>query len=139
MSTVTTTPEPVSASLAHTLAHNNLLGVFSNRDASSRREVIKATYTPDVVFFEPDSTERGHEGVDTRAQALLDERPGWEFVADGPVKRNHDMLYLAWGFGPKVNGEVDVKVRGSDVLMVRDGKVDRLWVLIDGVTDVQSQ
>lgn len=132
------TPETVSAAVAHTLTHNNLLRVFSNRDPVSRREVIKETYHPDVVLLEPDDIAHGHDGVDAKAQALLDERQGWEFVPDGPVRQNHEMLHLAWGFGPKgADGKVDVKAKGSDTLIVRDGKVERFWVIIEGVSDVK--
>ena len=83
----------------------------------------------------------GHDAVDAKAAALLadDQREGWEFVPVGKVKRNHDMVYLAWGFGPpkKGHGGVDVKATGADVLMVREGKVEKLWVVLDGVSDVK--
>ncbi len=141
-----------SDEVCHALAHNNLLRVFSNRDAVSRWAAIQETYHPNVVFYEPDDMVTGHKAVDAKAAALLDQREGWEFVPVGNVKRNHDMVYLAWRFGPpKISGQgqkhggrsggssvdVDVKATGADVLMVREGKVEKFWVVLDGVSDVK--
>src|ERR1700754_5025687 len=112
-----TVPSP----LAHTLALNNLLRVFSNRDAPSRAAAIRETYHEDVTFYEPDAVITGHEGINAKVEQLLGERPGWAFVPSGNVMRNHGMVYLAWGFGPVgEGGSVDVKVRGADVLMVEE-------------------
>ncbi|KIY00117.1 uncharacterized protein Z520_03802 [Fonsecaea multimorphosa CBS 102226] len=131
--------EIVSAQVAQTLAYNNLLRVFSNRDRASRLAIIRETYTSDVTFYEPDVIATGHDGVDAKAEELLTARAGWEFVPSGNVQRNHNMIWLAWGFGPKdgSTGEVDVKVKGGDVLIVdlEQGKVKSFWVVIEGVTD----
>jgi hypothetical protein len=124
--------------VAHTLAHGNLIRVFSNRDPGSRLAAIKDTYHPDVTFYEPDAVIIGHEGINERVEALLNERQGWAFEPAGNVLKNHDMVYLAWGFGPKgEDGKVDVKARGADVLMVQDGKVKKFWVVLEGVSDVK--
>lgn len=129
----------VPDSTAKKLAYGNLLHVFSNRDAASRRVAIKETYHEDVTFYEPDQVITGHDGVDATAAKLLDERQGWGFVPSGNVTKNHEMVYLAWGFGPVgEDGQVDVKVTGADVLIVEDGKVKKFWVVLNGVTDVKD-
>ena len=134
----------ISPQLAQTLAHTNLLGIFSNTDAASRKAAIRATYHPDVEFFEPDAVITNHEGIDAKVEKLLAERPGWSFVPLGPVRCNHQLVFLAWGYGPKEaagegnnDGGVEVKVKGCDVLMVEGDKVKRFWVLIDGASDVK--
>jgi hypothetical protein len=124
--------------LAQNLAHNNLLRVFSQRDSSARAAVIKENYTDDVEFHDPDGVFVGHEALNTKAGELLRERAGWSFVASGHVKRNHQMLYLAWGFGPVgQDGKVDAKATGADVILVKGGKISKFWVIIDGVMDVK--
>ncbi|KIW25128.1 uncharacterized protein PV07_10792 [Cladophialophora immunda] len=132
--------EIVSAEVAHNLAYGNLLRVFSNRDEASRLRAVQETYHADVTFYEPDSVATGHDGVNSKAEGLLRERAGWGFVPVGNVQRNHNMLYLAWGFGPQdeATGEVDVKVKGADVLLVDHGKVRTFWVIIEGVTDSKA-
>ncbi|EXJ63700.1 hypothetical protein A1O7_00035 [Cladophialophora yegresii CBS 114405] len=124
---------------AKKLAYGNLLDVFSNRDPQSRLVAVKETYHSDVTFYAPDATHTGHDAVNAEAQKLLDERPGWGFVPQGGVTRNHDMLYLAWELGPVGDdGLVKVRVKGADVLIVEQGKVKKFWVIIEGVTDVKA-
>lgn len=134
-----------TAQVAQTLAHSNLLHVFSQRDASLRLAAIKKTYHPEVQFAEPDgSVYVGHDAVNKKAGELLEERAGWGFVPKGSVKRTREMVYLAWGFGPVVEGwelgkegSVDVKATGADVLIVEEGLIKRFWVIIDGLSDVE--
>lgn len=130
----------VPSAEALTLAHGNLLDVFSNRDASSRLANIKQIYHDDVVFYEPDAIVTGHGGINAKVDELLGSRPGWAFVPHGNVTRNHGMLHLAWGFGPtSEDGRVDVKVKGADVIIVDEGKIRCFWVVLEGVTDVKAE
>ena len=127
----------VSVHLAHKLAHNNLIRVFSERDLERRRIAIAESYTTDVEFYEPDGVYVGHDGILKKVDELLSDKPEWQFVPVGKVKRNHGMLYLAWVFGPKDrDGQIDVKASGGDVLQIEGDKIKKFWVYIDGVTDV---
>jgi hypothetical protein len=124
---------------AKKLAYGNLLDVFSNRDPQSRLAAIKQTYHADVTFYEPDTVITGHDAVNAKVEELLNERQGWGFVPHGNVTKNHDMVHLAWGFGPVGDdGAVDVKVKGADVLIVEDAKVKKFWVVLEGITDVKA-
>ncbi|EXJ73121.1 uncharacterized protein A1O5_04270 [Cladophialophora psammophila CBS 110553] len=132
--------EIIPTEVAHNLAYANLLRVFSNRDRASRLSAIQETYHADVSFYEPDCVVTGHDGVDAKSEELLNSRPGWGFVPVGNVQRNHNMVYLAWGFGPQneATGEVDVQVNGADVLIVDQGKVRTFWVIIEGISDIKK-
>lgn len=142
MATGVNTPSP---QVAHKLVHNNLLHVFSQRDATKRLETVKATYHPDVKFHEPDgSVYEGHDAVNKKAGELLEERAGWRFLPKGNVKQTGEMVYLAWEFGPAVEGKalgedgsVDVKATGADVFLFEGGLIKSFWVIIDGLCDVQ--
>jgi len=131
--------------VAETLAHSNLVHVFSQRDATLRLEAIKKTYHPDVQFAEPDGRVCiGHDALNKKACSVLEEHPGWGFVPKGNVKQTREMVYLAWGFGPldeggelaRAQGRVDVQVTGADVLIVEEGLIRRFWVIVDGMSDV---
>jgi hypothetical protein len=137
------------------LATANLLKIFSNRDPKSRMEAIKSTYAPDFTVYEPNNEIiRGYEALDKRVEELLAFREGWDFVAlAGGVKNgkprgvrvNGDYVGIEWGFGPMVNGEVDVKESGSDVILVEktgevsgsEPRIKVLYVVIDGLADTQ--
>jgi hypothetical protein len=131
--------------VAQTLAHSKLLRVFSQRDVSKRLEAIKQTYHKDVQISEPDgSVLIGHDAVNKKVSAVLDGRPGWGFVPTGNVKQAGELVYVAWGFGPVVegaelgkDGSVDVKATGADVILTEGGLIKRFWVLVDGVSDVK--
>ena len=95
------TPQP-----AHALAYGNLLRVFSERDATKRQSAIPTIYTPSVTIYESGSISfTGHAATNETCSKLLAEREGWDFVPTGSVKLNHDLVYLAWGFGPRTSGE----------------------------------
>ena len=131
-------PYVVPDDQAKTLALNNILKVFGNRDDASRKAAIKETYHPDVIVYETDEVVHGHDGLNAKAEELLDKFPGFRFEPRGNIIKNHGMMYLSWGFGPEgKDGKVDPKVMGGDVLIVEDGLVKKLWVVIEGVTEVK--
>jgi hypothetical protein len=109
------------------LMQANLLEVFNERDAERRRAAIARTYTPDVRFSDPEETVTGHEALDTKAQRLLDDAPGFVFRAAGPLLTNHDLGHLAWEFGPE--GEPPV-VRGIDIALVEDGLIATVYTML---------
>ena len=109
------------------LMRANLLEVFGERDATKRRAAIARIYTDDVVFLDPDEVTTGHAELDAKAQRLLDEAPGFEFVEDGPVYVNHDMGFLAWAFGPAGAAPV---VRGFDTCFIAEGRIAKVYTVL---------
>ena len=111
------------------LMHANLLEVFGEPDANTRLEVIRRTYTDDVVFADPHGEARGHEALNAKAQEVRDGAgPDFVFAPDGEVRQVQDLGYLAWTFGP---GGAPV-VRGVDIGIVRDGLLAKVYtVLVD--------
>ena len=109
------------------LMRATLLEVFNERDGELRRAAISRTYTPDVRFSDPDEVVEGHSALDVKAGKILDGAPGFVFTAAGPVRVNHDLGYLEWGFGPQ--GQPSV-VRGSDIALVVDGLIARLYTFL---------
>jgi hypothetical protein len=145
----------ITPSRAAELAMSNLLKIFSNRDPGSRMEAIKSTYAPEFTIYAPSQEIlHGYEVLDKHVAELLAEREGWDFVTlakgvkDGKprgVRVNGDYVGIEWGFGPRVNGEVDVQISGSDVILVeKEGEVSGseprikvLYVVLDGLADSQ--
>jgi hypothetical protein len=111
------------------LMHANLFGVFAERDPERRMAVVRRTYADGVVFSDPDETVVGHEALSAKAQQILDSSPGFVFSAAGPVRVNHDLGYLPWGFGPE--GQPPV-VSGVDIALVEDGLIAKVYTLLLG-------
>jgi hypothetical protein len=128
-----TIPNPAT-SIITTLMKSNLLSVFNERDPVARGAAIIATYTPDVLFHEPNSTSKGHDAVQRISGDLLDKSPGWVFKPDGPVFVSQNLGMLKWGFGP--DGEEAV-VKGCDVAEIEEGKIKVLHVMIEGPSSVE--
>lgn len=101
--------------------------VFGERDPERRQAAVARTYAPDVTFTDREGTTHGRAGIEAKAQAVLDEAPGFTFSADGPVHVVGDLGHLAWRFGPE---GADPVVRGIDLALVEDGLVSRLWTIL---------
>lgn len=95
-------------------------------------EAIKNHYTEDIIFYQPDSITKGQEAVSEVAQDLLDNAPGCVFGLIGPVIVSHDMVMLSWGFGPLG----DVKVKGTDIMLVENRKIKMSYVVIEGQSEL---
>jgi hypothetical protein len=106
----------------------NLFAVFSERDPGRRLEVIARNYTEDVIWTDPDGTTHGHEAMNEQAQKLLDRMPDFAFSAAGPVHVSRDLGLLAFNLGLP---EQPPAVSGIDVALVRDGRIARLYTLLN--------
>ena len=110
----------------------NLFLVFSEHDPERRLEAIVANYTEDVVWSDSEATTHGHQGLNERAQVVLDSTPDFVFNAAGPVHVLRDLGQLAFNYGVP---EQPPAVTGYDVAVVRDGRIAVLYTLINGLTD----
>jgi hypothetical protein len=106
----------------------NLFAVFSERDPGRRLEVIARNYTEDVIWTDPDGTTHGHEAMNEQAQKLLDRMPDFAINAAGPVHVSRDLGLLAFNLGLP---EQPPAVSGIDVALVRDGRIARLYTLLN--------
>ena len=114
----------------------NLFAVFSERDRERRMEAIVANYTEDVVWSAPEGTTHGHEELNEGAQKLLDSTPAFVFSAAGPVHVLRDLGYLPFTYGLPEQPPASI---GSDVALVRDGRIARLYTLLNGFTDTGAR
>jgi hypothetical protein len=121
---------------AFQLAYANLFQVTNNRDSVSRRATMNHIYHDNVTVHEPDGTTlHGCAEMDNQVQKLLDEREYWEFQAKGNVKICHNLVYLAWAFGPR---DVQPVLTGAHHFFVIDGKIKEIYVIIDGISDLSE-
>src|SRR5687767_12507698 len=103
--------------LNRVLAYRNLVEVFGERDAERRAKVIREIYAEDVTFADPDEVVVGRDGLDRKAQGLLDGAPGFVFTPAGEVRVVQNLALLAWHFGPEAGPPA---VSGTDISIVAD-------------------
>lgn len=122
-------PPDSSAPDFNALLRANLAQVFNERDANKRIAAIQQLFSAEPTMYEPEGVVTGHAAISDVAGALLEQfGPDFSFVAQGVAVGHHGMAYLRWHAGPK---EGPVVVTGADVAEVVDGKIVRLWVLLD--------
>jgi hypothetical protein len=111
------------------LLRANLERVFNERDAATRQAAVKELFSETPTMYEPDGIVTGQAAIGDVAGALLEQfGPDFAFVAEGVAVGHHGLGYLRWHAGPE---QGPVVVRGADVAEVEDGRIVRLWVLLD--------
>lgn len=122
-------PSASSAPDFNALLRANLEQVFNERDADKRIAAIQHLFSAEPTMYEPEGVVTGQAAIADVAGALLEQfGPDFSFVAQGVAVGHHGMACLRWQAGPK---EGPVVVTGADVAEVVDGKIVRLWVLLD--------
>ncbi len=125
--TVLTTPEAEPDD--GRLLRANLERVFNERDPGRRAAALAALFVDEPVMFEPTGIVRGRAAIATVAGQLLDRfGPTFRFTPVGPAVGHHGLASLRWQAGPEGG---PVAVAGADVAEVVDGRIARLWVLLD--------
>jgi hypothetical protein len=111
------------------LLRSNLERVFNERDEDNRRAAIAELFVEEPVMYEPTNIVRGRADISRVAGDLLKQfGPTFRFVPDGAAVGHHGLAHLAWHAGPEHG---PVAVTGADVAEVENGKISRLWVLLN--------
>ncbi|QXH75195.1 nuclear transport factor 2 family protein [Pseudomonas atacamensis] len=113
------------------LLRANLQRVFNERDAQKRIAAVHELFAGTPTMYEPTGIVTGRAAISEVAGALLDQfGADFAFVPEGPAVGHHGLGYLRWHAGPSAGSTV---VSGVDVAEISEGKIARLWVLLDPV------
>lgn len=111
------------------LLHGNLHRVFSERNADKRMAAIGELWTVAPVMFEAEGIVNGRQAISDQVSSLHELLPsGTSFTPAGPVSGHHDLYVLPWQAGQ--SGQPPHTL-GRDIVMVKNGAIDRLWVFIE--------
>ncbi|WP_342761062.1 nuclear transport factor 2 family protein [Bradyrhizobium sp. CSS354] len=111
------------------LLRSNLERVFNERDEDKRRAAIAELFVDEPVMYEPTNIVRGRAEISRIAGDLLKQfGPTFRFVPDGAAVGHHGLGHLAWHAGPEHG---PTTVTGADVAEVENGRISRLWVLLN--------
>ena len=113
------------------LLKSNLERVFNERDAEKRFSAIRELFVDEPVMFEPRAVVKGREAISAIAGDLLTQfGPGFRFEPLTAGVGHHGVGTLRWRGGDAGR----MMVTGFDTAEVVDGKISKLWVLIDAAT-----
>ena len=122
---------PSDADVVKRLMKQNLLGVFSERDAEKRRSLIEKIWDTKGIFIDPHGRYVGHTAINDAAEQVQRRFPDFAFseLADGDAYNG--VGRLPWGFGPPSDPR---KITGIDVLVASDdGRITALYTFLDAV------
>ncbi len=111
------------------LLRANLEQVFNERDETKRATAIAALYAESPVMYEPGRPVHGRDGISRVASDLLKQfGPTFRFEAVGVGVGHHGVATLRWTAGEP---GMPPAVQGFDTAEIVEGRIARLWVLID--------
>lgn len=111
------------------LLRSNLERVFNERDDARRALAISELFTEDAVMYEPAQPVEGRAAIAKVAGELLKQfGPAFRFKPEGVGVGHHGIGTLRWTAG---NLDGPIAVQGYDTAEVIDGRIARLWVLIE--------
>jgi hypothetical protein len=111
------------------LLRSNLERVFNERNASKRAAAIDELFVAEPVMYEPTNVVSGRAAISEVAGKLLEQfGPTFAFVPEGIAVGHHGFGVLPWHAGPK---DGPVAVTGADVAEIIEGKIARLWVMLN--------
>lgn len=111
------------------LLRSNLERVFNERDATKRELALRELFVAEPVLHEPTNSVLGRAAISEVVAKLLEQfGPDFGFVAEGVAAGHHGFACLRWHAGPKGGA---IAVTGMDAAEIVDGKIARLWVLLD--------
>ncbi|MDO9352447.1 MAG: nuclear transport factor 2 family protein [Solirubrobacteraceae bacterium] len=110
------------------LMSTNVTAVFNERDDARRRAAIEDIYTADASAYATEGSSSGWDGVDALVLGLLENAGDMQFTVSVAPSAVADVGRVTWELaapgGPPV-------VRGTDVAIVRDGKIAKLYTFIE--------
>jgi len=111
------------------LLRENLARVFNERDGALRASALADLFVDDPVMFEPADVVRGRAAIAEVAGRILEQfGPTFRFTPVGSAVGHHGLGSLRWQAGPAGG---PVAVTGTDAAEIVDGRIARLWVLLD--------
>jgi hypothetical protein len=110
------------------LLERMLQDVFNEPAPQRRAAAIAEVFSDDVVFVDGERTVRGREELAATVTGLLAQGSGLVFTPAGPFRGVGDLGMRSWHLGPPGAEPV---LGGLDVVQVADGRIDRLWTVLD--------
>ncbi|MHA4846456.1 nuclear transport factor 2 family protein [Flavitalea antarctica] len=111
------------------LMEQNLIQVWSERDASNRMKSIHAIYAAESTLYHVGHQTTGYAAINESVNNVLANVPHeFNFFQLKPVVINNNAGRLIWGLGPAVDSIV---ATGMDIAVFEDGKIKSLYVFLD--------
>jgi hypothetical protein len=106
----------------------DVLSMWTNPDAQARAAVVRARFTEDVRFHDPDGEFVGYAGLETFSASLRERFPNATFSLVTTPEIVGDGFRAFWRFGPPENPEV---VTGMDFVIWDGERARALYAFVN--------
>ena len=113
------------------LLEQSLGEIWNERDDKKRMDAMKRLYTPDIIFYETDTTEKfkGFDEINERIIELFGQWPaGFAFHFETRAEINHDVIKISWTLG--LTGEPPF-ITGMDIAVIENELIKKLYLFLD--------
>jgi hypothetical protein len=100
-------------------------------DEAKRTLALPAVYAENLQFLDPHGEFTGRAYLNNFVHNLQLKYPGFVFRETAPLEFHHNVARLSWAFGP-VGGTAPVT--GQDIAVLANGRIQTLYIFIDGAT-----
>ncbi|MFI1035470.1 hypothetical protein [Streptomyces sp. NPDC020951] len=104
------------------------LSIWNSPAGEERSRAIASTYAGDVLVAEAEAVYQGHDGVEKAIDALHAAIPGMQLKLSGVIQTAQELSTYSWTLGPPEGAPV---VTGRDVIVIKHGVLESVYVLID--------
>ncbi|MGY4384688.1 catechol 2,3-dioxygenase-like lactoylglutathione lyase family enzyme [Pedobacter sp. UYP24] len=107
---------------------NKHLELWSEKNSGVRKIAMDLIYSDHVNFLDPYANLKGKERLNDFITVLQTKCPDHVFSLVGNVLQHHDTIKFNWKFESE---KEDSKIMGSDILFLKNGLVDTIYVFIE--------
>ena len=107
------------------------IDLWNETVADRRHAMLAANWTNDATYVDPLMSGEGHAGIDALIAGVQQRFPGFRFTLIGKPDGYAEHVRFSWSLGP--GDFVDAPIEGTDVLVVRDGRIQSVTGFLDRV------
>ena len=107
---------------------NAYLDTWNQRTAAQRQALLAQHWSADARYVDPLMAGQGTAQIGGLIAAVHERFPHFRFALLGKPDGHGDYVRLSWSLGP---ADGDAPIEGSDVVRLRDGKIDDVVGFID--------
>jgi hypothetical protein len=108
------------------------VAILNDPTEVSRTPDIADVYAENLHFVDPHGAFTGRSNLNAFIDNLHQQFPGYVFRLAAPIEFHHAVARLNWKFGPLAQPAL---VTGQDIVLFADGRIQTLYIFIDGATN----
>ena len=108
------------------------LATWNETDPERRAALLRERWTEGARYADPLARSDGRAAIDTMIGAVQARFPGFRFARLGTPDGHGEHVRFSWSLGP---AGAEAPIKGSDVVVLADGRIDRVIGFLDQVPE----